>query len=139
MIRMNVAYDYGITVEDYNKLREEVNWGALPKRQVQTILEHSLVMTAKANDEIIGSIRGFWDGGSIVYLCDIMVATSYQRRGIGTQLVNKMIDDYRRTKEEDWCITVVLLSAKGKEEFYQTLGFTRRPTEKLGAALTLRI
>lgn len=41
--------------------------------------------------------------------------------------------------KEGWKIKIVLISAKGKEEFYKKFGFNERPNEDAGAGMDLWI
>ena len=130
-------YLEGINVDDYNRLRDEVGWGALPKQQAQAGLEHSsYVVSCNEQGKAIGSARVIWDGGYVVYIADVMVSPDYQRRGIGSKLM-QMIMDYLHTHiNENWDIMIVLVAAKGKEAFYKKFGFNERPNENLGAGMS---
>lgn len=130
-------YFEGINVDDYNRLRDEVGWGALPKQQAQAGLENSsYVVSCNKQGKAIGTARVIWDGGYIVYIADVMVSPDYQRMGIGRKLM-QMIMDYLHTNiNENWDIMIVLVAAKGKEEFYKKFGFNERPNENLGAGMS---
>lgn len=57
---------------------------------------HSLGwVTARVGDELVGFVNVPWDGGVHAFLVDTIVAPTYQRRGIGSSLVEVAV---RETK-----------------------------------------
>jgi GNAT superfamily N-acetyltransferase len=75
------------------------------------------------------------DGGMVYYVQDVIVIPDYQRRGIGTQLMDRVMRYIRAHASHN---TVVgLMAAKGKEAFYTRYGFTVRPTDQLGPGMTM--
>lgn len=74
-----LQYLEGIEVEDYNRLREEVGWGALPTQQAQIGLEHSsYVVSCRDQEKTVGTARVIWDGGYTAYIADVMISPEYQ-------------------------------------------------------------
>ena len=135
---MNITYKNFIPVEDYNRLRAAVGWEKLCDEQARQGLEHSAwVASCYDADKIVGIARILWDRGSIAYLADVIVMPEYQGQGIGRMLVEKAMAFIRSQLKDGWKITVVLLSAKGKEEFYEKFGFRERPNENAGAGMDL--
>lgn len=125
---MNLTYRESLPVEDYNQLRASVGWDTLCPEQVQQGLSHSAyTISCYDGDHITGAARVIWDYGYISYLADVMVRPDYQGLGIGRRLVERSIAFIRAQLKEGWKIKMVLISAKGKESFYQKLGFRERP------------
>lgn len=134
---MEFIFEDEILEEDYNRLREEVGWGAINSKQAEAGLKNSAcVLSCKVEERVVGSARLIWDGGYVAYIADVMVSPKYQRNGIGLELVRRLLRFTQSLLQEDWSIMVVLVAAKGKEAFYEKLGFERRPTEVLGAGMT---
>jgi len=71
---------------------------------------------------LIGAGRALADGRDCSYLCDIAVHPDYQGRGIGKEIVARLVDlskDHRK---------IILYAVPGKEPFYKKLGFKRMTT-----------
>lgn len=134
---MNLIYLDSIEVKDYNKLRNEVGWDELPKQQAQTGLDNSrYVISCRVEDITVGTARVIWDGGYIAFIADVMVSPKYQSKGIGMELVHRLMNCLDSQMKSGWSIMVVLVAAKGKEGFYKRLGFIERPNETLGAGMS---
>jgi len=123
------------TPDDYNRLRAAVGWGVYDRELVERALPTSLYgVCAYENDELVGMARIIGDGGMVYYIQDVIVLPGHQRQGIGTTLMDKIMTWVRAHASRN---TVVgLMAAAGKEPFYEKYGFTRRPTERLGAGMT---
>ena len=81
----------------------------------------NLVITAWDGDLLVGISRSLTDFVYVTYLSDLAVRESYQRQGIGKELV-------RRTRSEAGPDTgIVLLSAPKAVDYYPRIGFTHHP------------
>ncbi|MCC9296415.1 GNAT family N-acetyltransferase [Clostridium sp. MT-14] len=137
---MDFSYKNGISVDDYNRLRDAVGWDTLNKEQAQAGINRSrMVVSCYEKNKIIGSARILWDGGYIAYLADVMVLPSHQGFGIGKKMVGELILFLKSQLKSEWKIKIVLISAKGKEPFYEKLGFIKRPNENDGAGMNMWI
>ena len=95
---------------------------------------HSLVSyAAYEDDELVGIIRCVGDGASIIYIQDLMVKPEYQRRGIGTRLVEKVVEDW----PDVYQMVLMTDDTPKSVSFYNSLGFRRSDT--LGCVTFLRI
>ena len=127
-----------LSAKEYCELRSAVAWKPIPEDQAQSGIDHSdFVIACRDNDEIVGCARIFWDKGYIAYLADVMVKPEYQKQGIGKRLVSECIRFIDRQKKDGWKIKIVIVSAKGKEPFYEKLGFQVRPNENDGAGMQM--
>ena len=83
---------------------------------------------------------GFLIGDTIcfIYLHDIMVLPEYQSRGIGTMIMNKLLDRIKEIKRENPNLRVYLGASKSKENFYKKFGFVERADADLGAGMILK-
>lgn len=137
---MNLAYKTGISVDDFSKLRDGVGWFAFNKEQALAGIENSLLLVScYEKNEIVGSARVLWDGGFIAYLSDVMVMPAYQGHGIGKEMVGQLISFLKTQVKAGWRVKIVLISAKGKEQFYEKFGFIERPNESDGAGMHMWI
>jgi predicted N-acetyltransferase YhbS len=77
----------------------------------------NLVVTAWDGEKLVGIARSLSDFCYATYLSDIAVRRSYQRRGIGRELM-------RRTQEQGGKATVFLFAAPKAVDYYPRVGFT---------------
>ena len=75
-----------------------------------------------ADKTLIGVGRALADGVDCSYICDVSIHPDYQGKGIGKDIVNKLIDFSKGHNK------IILYSNPGKEEFYSKLGFDRMNT-----------
>ena len=133
-----LEYTHALSAEEYCELREAVGWQSIVKEQAQSGLEHSdFIVSCRDGEKIIGCARIFWDKGYIAYLADVMVKPEYQGQGIGKKLVEACIADIHAQLREGWRIKIVIVSAKGKEGFYEKFGFRLHPNETDGAGMQM--
>lgn len=131
-------YNNILSAKEYCDLRAAVDWKPIVEDQAQSGIDHSdFVIACRDGQQIVGCARVFWDKGYIAYLADVMVKPDYQRQGIGKHLVDECIAYIDRQLKEGWRIKIVIVSAKGKEPFYERFGFEVRPNEKDGAGMQM--
>jgi predicted GNAT family N-acyltransferase len=119
------------TVEELFILRESVGWGTGEKEAFEKGLKNSLYGVCVFKDgKITGAARVIGDGSTCFYIQDVIVKPEHQKTGIGMQMMGKLMEYI----EANACSGAVvgLMSAKGKEEFYEKFGFWKRPNEYLG-------
>ena len=122
--------------EDYNQLRQSVGWGTYEFDLIEQALPNSLYFVCAVKDgEIIGMARIIGDGGIAYYIQDVIVKPGYQRQGVGTQLMNKIMEYINKHANNNSVIG--LMAAKNKEPFYVRYGFAVRPDDKTGSGMTL--
>jgi ribosomal protein S18 acetylase RimI-like enzyme len=71
---------------------------------------------------LIGVGRALADGIDCSYICDVAIHPDYQSKGIGKNIVNKLIKLSKNHKK------IILYANPGKEEFYSKLGFDKMNT-----------
>ncbi|WP_087943105.1 GNAT family N-acetyltransferase [Clostridium cellulovorans] len=81
--------------------------------------------------------RMFGDNSMSYFIKDVVVSPEYQGKGIGKLLINDMIAFIKEKTPKGWKFCVELMSASGKEVFYEKLGFERRPSVMFGAGMFL--
>ncbi len=124
------------SAREYNELRQLVGWRTCPERLIEKSLPNTLYcVCAFLDGQIVGMARVIGDDGLVYYIQDVIVRPGCQRQGIGTRMMDKVMD-YIRANAGDGSI-VGLMAASGKEPFYEQYGFIRRPNEWMGAGMTI--
>jgi GNAT superfamily N-acetyltransferase len=133
----NIEYfEYTVTAKDLVSLQAAVGFGNADLEQATKAIQNSLyTICAKINDKTVGMGRIVGDGARVFYLQDLFIDPKYQRQGIGTQLMKRMMDYIKKNAFPDTYTTVGLMAAKGKEEFYIHQGFRVRPNENEGPGM----
>ena len=135
-----VLLDNQLNAKDFVKLRESVGWGITPENQAAAGINNSLFnVCVKYNDQVIGMGRIVGDGFMICYIQDVIVLPEFQGKGIGKAIMKRLLTFVKDSGLPDTNIKIGLFSAKGKEEFYQNLGFNSRPNENRGAGMEMII
>jgi len=135
MIKNLVFKEEPPTTDEYIKMRKNVGWdvfqdlGAV-KRGLANSLYH---ICARKDDELLAMGRVIGDGSVAFYIQDIAVSKEYQGKGIGTQVMNRIMN-YITTAAIDnaW---VGLIAGPNKESFYEKFGFVTRPNESGGSGM----
>lgn len=88
----------------------------------EQMLKHSnLIITAWHQDLLVGIARSLTDFAYVAYLSDLAVDSSFQKQGIGRQLITE-------TQARLWPgSNLVLLSAPKANEYYPHIGFEHHP------------
>lgn len=89
-----------------------------PDRINAMLANANLIVTARDNGKIIGVSRALTDFAFCTYLSDLAVDQSYQRSGIGKELIRQTHFAAPQTK-------LILLSAPAAVNYYPHIGMTR--------------
>ena len=117
--------DNTLLAEDFIRLKLATGFMNSPLNQVEDALKNGLFnVSAIYNGKVIGMGRLIGDGAMYWYLQDIIILPEYQRKGIGKSIVNRLIEHIENTAIPNTCIEVGLSAVKGKEAFYEKLGFS---------------
>ena len=76
------------------------------------------------------------DGAMSFFLKDLAVEPEYQGNGIGRVLLTHIEEYIQSQLKPGWEGYLQLVSAKGKEKFYQKLGYSIHPHEHSGAGMS---
>ncbi len=124
------------TAEEYNWIRSQVGWKTYQLDVVEKALPNTLYcVCAYRGVNLVGMARVIGDNGMVYYIQDVIVIPGCQREGIGTQMMDRVMEYIRQHASQN--SIVGLMSAAGKEAFYEKYGFLRRPTEYYGAGMTM--
>ena len=117
--------DNELAAEDFIRLKVATGFMDRPVEQVEKALKNGLFnVAAKHNGEVIGMGRLVGDGAMYWYLQEIIVLPKYQGQGIGKRIVNRLIEHIESTAIPGTKVEVGLTAVKGKEPFYEKLGFS---------------
>ena len=131
-----IRYVDHITPEEYMELRRRVGWMEFPLEEARNCVENAyMVLCVRDDEEAVGVVRLLWDGGYVAFLSDVIVDPRYQGKGIGRTLVESCISKLKKDMKPGYKVKITLNSAKGKEPFYEKLGFKVRPNDDAGAGM----
>ena len=118
--------------DEYFKLFESTGWfrfrNPTKEELILTLSRSYFFVIAYDGDKIIGSGRVVSDGILHAMIYDMIINPDYQRKGIGTKILNMIIDKCI----EDNIGDIQLFCAQGKKEFYLKNGFEIREEDAPG-------
>lgn len=124
-----------LTYDQYRDLRASVGWKNFSEEQARTALKNSsYIISVFEHDTIIAMARLIGDGMYYI-IVDVIVRPDEQKRGIGTALINRCLEYVEHYLPEGGRASVQLIAEKGKEEFYERLGFRLLPHEYCGSGM----
>ena len=124
-----------LTVEIYRELHSSVEWKNSNIKQTENALSRSLysiVVFDEDNPAGMGRVVG---DGIYNTVCDVIVKPDYQRKGIGTGIMNQLLKYLEDQILENEKSSVQLIAEKGKESFYKRFGFESVPNEFSGSGM----
>ena len=137
---MNITYINTITPEEFNVLRASVGWDVIEHSLTVKGLENTaFAICAKDGEKTVGMARVITDYGYVVYIADVIVLPEYQGKGISGEIMTRVMTYINENIAQGHGKYIALMTAKGKEEFYEKFGFIKRPTDKLGCGMTIWI
>ena len=124
-----------LSYDDYYRLRESVAWLNFSREQTEKALNNSLyTVIAEDDGKVVGMGRMTGDG--LYYLIvDIVVQPDHQKKGIGSTIIDMMIDYVDKETPIGGRSSVQLTAEKGKEPFYEKRGFKLIPHEHCGSGM----
>ena len=111
-----------VKLEDVLHLYQAVGWTNYTNQpqMLEQALPHSLVVyLAFDGEKIVGLIRLVGDGFSSVFVQDLIVLPSYQRKGIGRSLMKEALENYK----DAYQVQLVTEQTEKNVGFYCSLGF----------------
>src|SRR5512146_2468535 len=117
---------------EYFDLFESTGWNreyGLTAQELHEAVRGSwCLLTAYDDGRLIGTGRVISDGVFHGLIVDLIVRPDYQRRGVGTIIMQQLLDRCRASRIRD----VQLFCARGKSAFYRQLGFVDRAEDAPG-------
>lgn len=121
--------------EQYFALYETTGWNkdyqVTAEQLLQAVKNSQFVVAAWEGERLVGFGRVLTDGVMHAMIYEMIIHPDYQGRGIGTQIIRKLIAWCDEHKIHD----VQLFCARGKRGFYEKNGFVARPEEGPGMQL----
>ena len=111
-----------VKLEDVLHLYQAAGWTNYTNQpqMLEQSLAHSLaIYVARDGEEIVGLVRLVGDGFSSVFVQDLIVLPSYQRRGIGSDLMKEALENFK----EAYQVQLATDQTEKNVEFYRSMGF----------------
>ena len=96
------------------------NYTDNPEMLRNAYLNSLKIYGAYVDDKLIGIIRVVGDGYSVIFIQDLLVHPEFQRKGIGTLLLKRMLKEY----ENVYQMHLITEDSEKTVSFYKSLGFT---------------
>ena len=95
---IKITKESSVSIDDVLHLYQAVGWTNYTNQSqmLEQALSHSLATyLARDGEKIVGLVRLVGDGFSSVFVQDLIVLPSYQRQGIGSNLMKEALADYK--------------------------------------------
>ena len=115
------------TIIELYKSAKWTNYTKNPEKLFKGIQNSLYTLGAFKKNQLIGLIRIVGDGYTIVYIQDIIVHPNHQSKGIGQELMKKILIRYEFVRQK------ILLADhhEGLDRFYKKMGFIPSPESGL--------
>jgi GNAT superfamily N-acetyltransferase len=133
--------EYILTADEFVLFADKMGEtdGMTKEQAEKSLAHHRCCIAALMCDELIGIGRLIGDAAIYWCLVDIWVLPEYQGKGIGKNIVNGLVEYAKNNSIPGTSISVFLMAAHEKEEFYEKCGFLRRPHGWEGAGMEMEI
>lgn len=96
------------------------NYTDNPEMLRNAYLNSLKIYGAYVDGKLVGIIRAVGDGFSVLFIQDLLVHSDFQRNGIGTLLLKRMLKEY----ENVYQMHLITEDSEKTISFYKSLGFT---------------
>lgn len=124
-----------LTYDEYFYLRNCVGWNNFSEHQAKEALKHSsytVIAVDKSQTVAMGRLIG---DGMYFTVVDVVVHPDYQKMGIGSRIMEMLLEYANRVTPIGGRSSVQLISEKGKEHFYEQIGLKKIPHEFCGSGM----
>lgn len=109
--------------EELSALFKAAPLGDKPAAGLKTVFGNSRYRWfVRDEGRLVGVGRALADGVDTSYICDVAILPAYQGRGLGKEIVGRLVEQSRGHKK------ILLYAVPGKEPFYRKFGFQRMKT-----------
>ena len=113
----------GLDFDELSELYRIAPLGTKPPDALRTVFGNSMFRCfARADGALVATGRALADGLDCAYIADVAVHPDHQGRGLGREVVRRLVDQARGHKK------ILLYANPGTEPFYAGLGFLRMNT-----------
>ena len=108
--------------EEILSLYASVGWTAYtehPQVLRQGFAHSLLILGAYEGETLLGLVRAVGDGATIVFVQDLLVRPEHQRKGIGSALLQAILDRYPQVRQ----IELATDNTEKTKAFYHSMGF----------------
>ena len=119
---INITKETSVSIDDVLHLYQAVGWTNYTNQpqMLEQSLAHSLaIYVARDGEKIVGLVRLVGDGFSSVFVQDLIVLPSYQRQGIGSDLMKEALGDYK----DAYQVQLATEQTEKNVGFYRSMGF----------------
>ena len=124
-----------LTYEEYISLRSSVNWNNFSEEQTRRSIANSLYAVTVIEDNQTIAMGRLIGDGMYYLIVDVIVVPEFQYRGIGSGILDMLVDYVHREIPVGGRSSVQLIAEKGREEFYLKKGFKLIPHEYCGSGM----
>lgn len=124
-----------IDAESYAALRHSVGWFPFPENRLQQAMDQSACIVSAWDGQWAVGLGRMVGDGMYYLIVDVMVDPEYQHRGIGREIMERLLECSQAGLAPGDRVSVQLIAEPGKEGFYESLGFKRIPHEYCGTGM----
>lgn len=119
---MSIKRNSEINPNELNELLKTVGWGVNSIEKLENTLKLSWgwITAYNESNELIGFVQILSDGIKHAYILRLVVHKDYQGQGIGTRIVENLMDLLKENK-----LNPILITKPTEEAFYNKFGFAR--------------
>ena len=118
---MIYKYNEKIDVKELCDLRQSVGWNRMEKEMADPRLKsyYHIAVYEEEKQKLIGFVDSVSNGVTDAYIQDLMVHPDFQGKGLGSELMNKMIDYLKKAG----IYMISVLYDESLKDFYSRFGF----------------
>jgi len=132
-----VASERRPSVRDYVGLRAQAGWGKIDEETARRSIEAAtFTVCLHCGDRLIGVARVMGDGVLYFFLADLIVDTEFRGERLGDRLMKMVTNYFDRSARQG--ASIMVISLKGVEAFYERFGFVQCPDGPFGAGMHYR-
>lgn len=128
-------YENNLSIEQYISLRTSVGWNLFCDDQMNATIQNSLYTVTVVHEKQAVAMGRLIGDGMYYLVADIIVRPEHQKCGIGSRVMDMILEHVRKNTPAGGRSSVQLIAEKGKEEFYIKKGFKRIPHEFCGSGM----
>ena len=118
---MIYKYNERVDVKELCDLRQSVGWNRMEKELMDPRLKsyYHIAVYDEQSQKLIGFVDSISNGVTDAYIQDLMVHPDFQGKGIGSELMNKMIEYLKKAG----IYMISVLYDEDLKSFYSRFGF----------------